>query len=56
MKPDPSAMPMPSVATSVMPSGGKPMKFFTEFTTRSSRFAGASMFVTAITAPVDGCL
>ena len=37
---------MPMVATMVMPSGGKFMKFLTEETTRSSRFVGLSMLST----------
>lgn len=53
-KPLPSAIPMPSVATMVMPSGGKLMKFFTIRVTKVVSSSGESMLTTWITSPVSG--
>lgn len=47
-KPEPSAIPIPNVATIVMPNGGNPIKFLTELITKVKRLSGVNMLMILI--------
>ena len=54
MKPDCSATPTPSMATSTMPSGAKPVKVVTMLARNSASPAPVSRLLTTTASPVRG--
>jgi hypothetical protein len=56
IRPLPSAMPMPSIATSTVPSGAKPVKFVTMLVRIRCSPAMDIRFTGRISSPVPGCV